>query len=354
MNEHELNLLLAAERRSPAWNIHLLTSTGDDMGRLDGVSGGRINQTSGSAVGESGSLALDQVLAREIDWRNEMVRLSYDPGVKGVPAWDVATLRFSRPGRQQTEAVTSFSVSLIGKTSVLEKAVSAQAFSAPKGTNPVTAAAGLVRTLTGETPAVTETSKTLASDLVIEPRTSWLTIINTLLEAADYRALWVSGAGVFQIGPYTRPANRPTLLTLTDGAASWHSPEWGFDADLEIPNHVILERQGSHDEPALVVEVYNDSPDDPSSIVNAPVLSHSDTAEFTDRATGLALARRKLADLQTSNSELAISCAPLPIERTHRFAFTDQGFDGSFVAWELDWDLDDLADMQIRAREVSG
>lgn len=351
----EWERLLSARRREPAWNIHLLNSANEDLGLLDGVTGGRVRATSGSPVGQEGSFSLDQVGLSEISWRHDRVRFTYDPGVPGVAPWDVATLLFWKPKRLQGDGEYGQQIGLVGLPKLLEGWQCAQAYSVSAGTNPVSRASALLEQLLGVQAAVTPTDKTLQTDLVIEPKTSWLTIINTLLDSANYRALWVDGFGTFQMGPYALPADRPRTVKLTDrngGKRSWHQPYWEYAEDLDVPNHVILERQAAGEEDTLVVEVFNDNPSDPTSTVNMPTLSHSDSAEFADEATGISLARRKLVDLRIQNSELTLSHAVLPLERANRVTLDDQENLFDLVVWEQEWEIEDLGDMRTRFREV--
>lgn len=349
-----IQTLAAAAAWNPTWLIELLDVDDNPIMALDGVTSGRITLTQGTPVGESGELTFDQRLPDEVDWHHQRVRLTRDPGVVGVDPWPVATLLFQRPRHSQRDGASSRNVQLIGKLARLERWSVGQVFTVPEGTNPVNLAAALIQDKLGGSVSVTPTDKTLSAPLVYEPSDSWLKITNELVRAAGYRSVWCDGYGTPQLGPYTLPADRPSVATLTDeNGLSLHLPEWEYTPDMEIPNHVILEQQGTGDEPGIVVEAWNDDPTDPYSIINSPITSHAETAEFTDLETGHQLARRKLIDLREINNDLDITCATLPLMRTDRFAFRDQGSVYDATVWEIEYSIEDLADMRVLAKEVT-
>lgn len=344
-----------ARARSPRWRFLLLNQSDQEIGTLTGVDGGNYQVTSGSPIGETGTLTYDQAGSLPVDHRTMRVRAVYDPGIPGVAGWPVATALFQAPVRDQDDGSYSYQVKLVGKCSLLERRKPDSPFVAPVGANPVGLVAALIGDLLGEPVSVTETDKTLAQPMVMDEDHSWLTIMNELLASAGYRSLWVDEWGVFQLTPYTLPVERPVVYLLSDSTGrAVHRPFWSFEPDLEIPNHVRLIQQGSGDEPGLVANAYNDDPDDPTSTVNSPVLSWSDSAEFTDQATGDALAARKLVDLRAEQNRLTIEHAPLPLRRGDRVRFEDQGaaFDGA--VWSTSWTFDEFADQHTELRLIGG
>lgn len=347
--------LMAATGWSPTWLIDLLDDQDNPVLRLDGVTSGRVLQTQGTPVGEAGELTFDQRLPAEIDWHHNRVRLTRDPGVAGVAPWPVATLLFQRPRHTQSDGYSARQVQLVGKLSRLEQWRIGTFLVVPEGTNPVSWAAQVVEEKLGGTVAVTPTSQQLSAPQSFEPSDSWLHVVNKLLGAANYRGVWCDGSGVPQLAPYVLPADRSPAAHLTDeDGAALHLPEWEYTPDLEVPNHVVLEQPGSGDEPGLVVEAWNDDPDDPHSIINSPVRSHHETEEFTDLETGQQLARRKLVELRDINNDLDVECATLPLRPGDRVSFRDQGSSYDVTIWETEYLIEDLADMRFKGKEVLG
>nr|DAL17221.1 MAG TPA_asm: hypothetical protein [Caudoviricetes sp.] len=344
---------MAAAAWSPTWQVDLLDDGDNLIARLDGVTAGRVLQTQGTSVGEAGELTFDQRLPEELDWHHHRVRLTRNPGVAGVEPWPVATLLFQQPRRAQQDGWSTRHVQLVGKLSRLEQWQIGEVLVVPQGTDPVAWAAAVVEEKLGGLVSATPTEQRLSADQSFEPGDSWLKVINELLGAANYRSLFCDGLGVPQLAPYELPAARSVTATLTDeDGTALHQPEWDYAPDLEVPNHVVLEQQGSGEEPGLVVEAWNDDPDDPYSIVNSPVRSHYESAEFTDLATGQELARRKLVDLHNINNDLDIECATLPLRPGDRFHFHDQGNSYDVTVWEVEHQVEDLADMRVKGKEV--
>lgn len=163
-----------------------------------------------------------------------------------------------------------WSGTMLDKTSILQASGPDQTYTVPAGTPIVPLVENIVRTHADSriacTPSTAVTAAAMTFDVGDEP--SWLTVCDTLLDAAAYEALWVDRTGQWRIQPYVLPSDRPMEFHFERGPHSTHTPV--FDRtrdDFSTPNVVTCVGKGDGDTPPLVAVARNDNPDSPYSTV---------------------------------------------------------------------------------------
>ncbi|SDQ04819.1 hypothetical protein [Leucobacter chromiiresistens] len=300
--------------RRPRWLYTLLDAADVPLRALDGVKGGSCEVAATTRLGGSASLTIDD-RGQNIDWMSHRVRITYDPGIRGVEAWPIATMLFTTPKTRHGMIVTQ-TVDLLSKMSIIDEDSVAARFSLAAGTPIIPAVVSLIQS-TGETRiAVTDSDATLTNAMVWEPAESKLTIINDLLDAAGYWALWCDGSGQFRVEPYIAPADRAVSFVFEAGEVSIHSPEWDQEQDLSsVPNRYIVVGTGSDSAPALSAEAINEDPESPYSVQNrGRVITRSETGAEGTLPVLQALAQRRLRDAMSPVAKLAVSHAIVPLD----------------------------------------
>lgn len=191
---------------------------------------------------------------------------------------------------------------LLDKTHILHMWKMSSSYTVTAGTV-ITGAVGDLLALAGQTRvAVTESARTLSGTMVWEPGTSVLRIVNDLLDAANYRALWVDRVGVFHVDPYVLPKDRPRVAVFEQGADATHVGAWTLAQDVtSIPNHVVCVGQPRGSEPPLVGEAENVSPLSAYSVPSRGrrISLLFENVEASDQATLTAIAERRLVEAST-------------------------------------------------------
>ena len=112
-------------------------------------------------------------------------------------------------------------------------------FALPAGTNIIAAATDVIAS-TGEPGAVLEpSSKTLAAPMSWDSTATKLRIVNDLLDAAGYFALYADGMGRLRGVPWTDPRSRPVRWRFAGDASNLYTPDFTVtDNRSDIPNKV--------------------------------------------------------------------------------------------------------------------
>lgn len=300
--------------REPRWEHWLLDSEDVRIRRLDGVTGGGVELAAQSRLGVSGSLELDE-RGQEIDWLNHRVQHVYDPGVPGVDPWPVATLRFTSPKDKHTSARVSYTVELLSKLSILDSASPGAFYSVAAGTRIIDTVVALIQSTGEKRIAVTPSDKTLPNQMVFDPASTILTVVNELLKAAGYWSLWVDGAGVYRVEPYEDPSQRPESWRFEDGEAQVRFPEWEREQDLSnVPNLFRVYREGTDEDDGIEGVYRNDDESSPFSIPSRGfIIERSESAEVETVEEAVELAARRLRDAMSVVARITASHAPLPL-----------------------------------------
>lgn len=189
--------------------------------------------------------------------------------IDGVPEKPLGVFIPSAPAEQWSEGGGTQQIELLDRTSILSQDCVERTYSIKAGTKVISQVRRLIGS-TGEKPgAISDSGRTLKSGLTWPPGTSKLTIINELLEAADFFALWTDGNGQFRVQKYVEPRYRPMKRQFLDDDSSIYIPTFSTDTDVySIPNKVIVTAQGSGSGEGYVGIATNENPDSPYSYQN--------------------------------------------------------------------------------------
>lgn len=216
----------------------------------------------------------------------------------------------------------------------------AATYSLAAGANIIEAVRDLIEDAGEAAGALTESDKTLAAPRAWESSTPRLTIINDLLDTANYLSLFTDGDGNYRAEPYVRPASRPVRWEFLDGTNCVYRPLLSRKRDqYNIPNRVIAKTQGTGDTPGLVSVADNTDPNSEwSQTTLGRVKSRTIEVEAADQATLDAIARRRLIALTTPQSTIVIDALPVPVSVNDavRFRRLPMGVDSRHVVSRIE------------------
>ena len=216
--------------------------------------GGRVEFGQQDQIRGSGDLS--RPLARAAVGVNS-IRIKYvlDAGTPHERSWPVATMMTTSPESDYDSGLATSAVEMYDGTLILVQDAIEGTLFIPANT-PVTDEVGMQLRhagVPGSRIAITGSPKTLAADMSFPPGTTRLKIVNDLLDAIDYFAIFTDGNGVFRAEPYRDPRTRPVAWTFRDGEASVHAYPMRVDDDTySIPNKVIAISRTDGKEAALV------------------------------------------------------------------------------------------------------
>lgn len=301
--------------RRPSWEYLLLNDLDIPIRALDGVTGGSVEVSATTRLGGSARLTLDD-RGQGIDWMRHRLQIRYNPGIRGVDPWPVGTYLFTSPSMTRHDDRITYQVDLLSKLAILDEDTVEDRYSLAAATPIIPTVVSLIES-TGETRvAVTESEATLSGALMWEAGTPRLTIINDLLQAAGYWALWVDGAGQYRVEPYTAPGDRATVWEFAAGETAIHEPGWSREQDLStVPNRAVIVGQGTDDTPPLVGVATNENPESPYSYqARGRWITRTETGvEAADQAVIDQLAQRRLVDAMSPVAKLSVSHAIVPL-----------------------------------------
>lgn len=354
-------------------------------GYLDGVKGGSLSWSSAARVKKSGDVTVVDLpvagagLTRVEDVDLVTTRIRPVLIIDGLPEMPLSMYVVTAAPETWNATGREYALELHDKSTVLDQDAVGTTFTA--GTSdPVLEIVQQVIESAGELITVDGSDvRTLTNPVVWEAGTSKLTIINDLLGALNYNALWVDGSGSFRATPTVRPALRSIRYSvlndetgarmvreLTDGAESIYSPEWTRDRDTyAIPNEVVAVQVGTGDEEPLSGSVTNEDPDSPFSIPSrgrtiVRVLNGVETPDYSaevdpEAATVAFLEAKALQTLiavSAVQAAVSVKCLPIPVELLEAvmFASAPAGIDARHTirAVALPLSFDGLMSLELQ------
>jgi hypothetical protein len=349
------------QSRITSWRYEVLahdTTTGDDTlaGFLDGVTAARIRSSLYTGVKMSATMTVTdldsaeagKLAAKDVDHITARIRPVLR--IEGLPEMPFGVYVITAAPEDWSAVGRTYRLELHEKSIVLDQDKIDQTFTAGTA-DPVLAIVQDVVESAGETIAVDgSVTLTLSKPLVWEAGTPKLQIVNDLLDAINYNALWTDASGEFQATPYETPANRSIKYEvlagidreLVDGDTSIYLEDWSRDLDsYNVPNKVVAVSSGSGSTEALVGVATNE---DPSSPYSQPSRGRWITRTETgvevpdgDEAAQLAfLEARALRSLIAASSvQAAVTLTHLPVPMrvsdVVRFASVPAGIDARHV-----------------------
>lgn len=341
--------------RVTSFRYDLLSSVEAAKGTLSGVKTGSIDLTANASIKGGGSLSVVDI-GQTVDWLNDRVRPVAI--IAGLPEIPLGVYIVSEAPEAWGDTGRAWSVKLLDKTAILAQDAVDATYTVVAGTVITTAVSAVIAT-TGETnTAITPSAATLAAPLVWEAGTSKLRIVNDLLGAAGYFALFADGLGQYRAEPYARPAARPIVWEFLDGPSSIYSPDFVKDVDLfGIPNRVIAVGQGDGTTAALVSTATNTDTASPYSYPSrGRYIVHTEQGvEAADQTTLDAYAQRRLIELTSPTSSVDVKHALVPdltVNNVVRLRRVPAGIDARHVVTKTTIPLDGTALVTSTLQEV--
>lgn len=362
------------------WEVYTHSAGADHLlGELDGVVEGSasLSWSLYSAVKGSGSLKVtDLETPREgmiaiKDVPLESARIHPVCVIEGLPEIELGKFVVSGAPEEWTGSGRTLGVDLLDRCSVLDQDQVDESYTVDAAT-PILAAVATVVASAGESITVdAAVTDTLSSPMVWPAGTTKLTIVNDLLDALNYSALWVDGAGNFRATPYVVPARRSLsyeLLNdvkreLVDGDESIYSEAWSRDRDMfGVPNKIIAVQSATGEAPALVGVYTNEDPASPFSYQsrgNRWITRTIDveTPEGTDpEVVAFLEARAQKTLLAASAVQATIKVKHLPtpsrVSDVMRFRNAPAGIDARHVVTNIELEAHALGLMESTLQEV--
>lgn len=362
--------VVLAGPRITDYRFEILDSDDHITGTLGTVTGGSVEWVSRTALHGGGTLNVADP-DTTVDWLNIRIRpvvIWSRPDVPGETETALGVFLPSAPVEAWTDTGRTWAVELVDKLSILDVDIVTDlagdpvTYTAAAGANIVTLVRALIEATGETTQAIVAGAKTVLAAMTWELGTSRLKIINDLLEAANYRSLWVDGAGQYRVEPWIDPADRPPTYALlapfTPGASSLMAPDWTRDADIyDVPNRYVAITAGSGDTAALTSVAENLDPASPFSYPSrgrwiTRVLTNAEAASQADLDT---IARRGLTSTTSVSGVLTVNHAFLPelhMDDVTRFVNPDAGLDALAEVTRLTVPFDPTALCRSEMREV--
>ena len=247
------------------WRFELVSRIGQTIGTLEGVlPGASVSGNVNAEIRWAGSL--DVYGDPGVDWNKVRVRpvRHWDDGAQsGETPYGLYVVKPAEAVEDSTGTVTK--LDLLDRTIVVSEDRVTGTFTVPAGRNIVGAVAEIIGS-TGESGvALTPTEDVTRTDLVWEPGTTKLRIINDLAEHAGYFALWADHRGQFRFEPYTPPQDRPVVVRFRPGEHATFLPDVGWKSEATVHNRVVCVSQETGEGPAMIATAENENPASPYS-----------------------------------------------------------------------------------------
>ncbi|WP_228407299.1 hypothetical protein [Leucobacter muris] len=151
--------------RRPRWRYLLLDNTDQPLRALDGIASGSCEVAATTRLGGSAQLTIDE-RGQDIDWMRHRIQITYDPGLRGIDPWPIATMLFTSPRTITRDDRTTHTVDLLSKMSIIDEDTVETRYSLPAGTPIIPTVVALIES-TGETRiATTDSDTALAAAMV--------------------------------------------------------------------------------------------------------------------------------------------------------------------------------------------
>lgn len=173
--------------------------------------------------------------------------------IEGLPEIPLGVFLPSAAPEEWSGSGRVYALELLDKNTVLDQDLVDVSYTVAAGTVILTAVATVIASAGESITVDASNTAALGSAMVWPAGTSKLQIVNDLLAAMNFNALWVDGVGNYRATPYVVPASRSIsyeLLNLprelVDGAKSIYTDVWSRDRDLyKVPNKVITIQSGT-------------------------------------------------------------------------------------------------------------
>lgn len=232
-------------------------------GRLNNVTGGQISENLNTGLKASGVITA----VGGLDVGNDLVRIELVSTLDGDEARvALGTFFAATPVAQVTDTAVTVDADLYSTLLVLDEGAVQATYSIPAGTNALAHARALVEAV-GLTVIADDSSAVTTVASTFEAGTSYLEIVNHLLDFAGFGSAQPDGYGRVVMRPYADPTSRQAVWTFTDADGSSMLPELEDELDwFHTPNVVVVTM--SNEEEGLIAVAKNTNPASPTSTVS--------------------------------------------------------------------------------------
>lgn len=337
--------------RVESYWVDLLDKDDQLVRRLDNI-GGSVTMNVNRQIRGGGKINV--LGGDEIDWVSSRVRCWFESD--RVSAFPLGTFIPTFPSIDKGGLELKQSVSLQDKMQILVDDKANETFSLEEGTIVTDAIRDIILS-TGQTRmSITPSDAVLTSARSWEVDTTKLRIINDLLDYINYFSIWADGFGIFQVLPYTRPADRPVARVFQRGVPGQtiHLTNWTRNEDLsEIPNRVVALTEGGEESEAMRGEATNTNPDSRFYFENmGRWVQKTVETEASDQQTLDDFARRRLIELTSVSSTLEIQHLVHPLQLNDVVRFISDGVDTLAVVERMDFKMQPGSLVKAVWREV--
>lgn len=319
--------------RREEWRWDVLSRTGEYLYPLDNVESGKLDFSIFNAIRGGGDLSYVVPTSGGgegiPDWNNIMLQpwytVTFSDGTQ--ESWPFGVFIPSTPGKKHSDAAIKLDISLYDKLLILDQDAFEDAYSVPAGTVVTDRIRDIIygATQVNDFVAIDASTETVKNDMVWEPGTSKLRVVNDLLSAINYFSLWVDGYGSFRSSKYLSPADRATEWDFKDNWESIYLPDFEDEQDtFDTPNKFVVVSSSDGTTPALVGVATNENPDSPFSYQSRGrwIVQKEQGADATSQAVADAIAARRLVDVTASSRVIKIKHAIVPLDLNDVVAFT--------------------------------
>lgn len=282
--------------------------------------------------------------AEDVDWMTHRLRAHQRVSHRGQElSWTVGTFIVESPtrvltdysrGAQQLQLFDAM-YRLDVQTSTVGEWV------APKGANII----ATVRHLLDRQSiphAIEDSDETFASQMSWEAGTTYLRMVNDMLAAAGFTAIWADPQGVLRSGPARPAAARGVAWTFRDDSTALrYAPDVTHNRDTySIPNEVVLvARSDDPDTPPLSASA-RDTTSPYGTAARGMVITRVEEVDAGSETVLQTRAPLRLEELQRPASTYVIHHPPLPLAMSDvvRLVRTRHGIDVQAVVEKTNYD----------------
>lgn len=308
------------------------------LGRLSNITGGQISENLNTGLKASGVITA----VGGLDVGNDLVRIELVSTLDGEEARvALGTFFVATPVAQVTDTAVTVDADLYSTLLVLDEGAVQATYSIPAGTNALAHARALVEAV-GLTVIADDSSAITTVASTFEAGTSYLEIVNHLLDFAGFGSAQPDGYGRVVMRPYADPTSRQPIWTFTDADGSSMLPELEDELDwFHTPNVVVVTM--SNEEEGLIAVAKNTNPASPTSTVSRG--REIVRCETVDDAPSQAALQAKADALLVTSSQLLQritlkhAFAPVALGDVVAVRYTAAGIDYTLTVRTRDLDL---------------
>lgn len=263
------------------------------------------------------------------DWGH--VRIRPVAIVDGMPERPLGVFVATAPSTTWDVASGVENIELLDRTSVLSQDYLIGSYTVSAGTSVIAAVKSIIRSVGEDAGSIPDDGTVVSQTLTWGAGKNKLTVINEMLDAAGYFALWSDSNGDYRVEKYSSPTDRPVEFEFLDDSKGIYLPDITVDNDIYgTPNRVVMTSQGDGQEEAWTAVASNTNPDSPLSFQARGrwVTDIQLGVEAASQADLQDKANRRLSSLITNHSTLDLNHGPVPSLRVNNVVRFRRGVAG--------------------------